>query len=418
MLLRFRARVLRDAQQVFTGEYVQPVGGKRGLVKIGRCEQDIEAARSSNHAKGESVLVVRVASPSGDAGIQPAPPSRRGPTSVATKELRGVPFSAPEDETIALRFLVSTGATSSVVHPGVLNITQATWSIDTGTTLDAITWGTLQPDLGTGRKYWILPNGGSNVGTNSIAASVSRGGGASPTLADGRTAIQLYNTLTSSVTEHLSSAVGYRFMQPVPDGGEWWYVEWHNGAGDQAHLKTIDLDLGGAAATINSTGFLDFPRLAAFSLTQTLAISAEFNGTVTAPFRCYRFPRDNAFTATDTGFSPFGSPFISDVHFVQSGRPDSSLNSWGPKIVGAASSFSNMSTTAGPVVESAIPISEALTGPLESADIIGDTNRVVVVGNTTGGNDTVRLMTKSTGAAGTMFGGPTGTFFEAVWIEG
>lgn len=422
MLIRFRSRLLFDTQQVFTGEYVQPVGGKRGRVKIGRCEQDIEASRSSNHAKGESVLVVRTSAPSaaGDAGILPAPPSRPGPASVATKKLRGVPFSAPEEETLALRFLVSTGSTSSAVHPGVLNITQGTWSIDTGTTLDAISWGTLQPDAGRLRKYWILPGGGTGVGTNSIAASVSLGGGASPIGADGRTAIQLYNTLTSSVTEHLSLAVGRRFMQPVPDGGEWWYVEWDNGAGDQAHLKTIALDLSGGPTIINSTGIFTFPRLAAFSLTSTLGISAVFNGTVTAPVQCFRFPRDNSFTAAVTGFTPFGSANISDVHFVQSGRPDATLNSWGPKIVnlGVVSSFSNMSATGGPVVESAIPISEALTGLLESSDIIGDAIRVAVVGNTTGGDDTVRLMTKSTGDAGTMFSGPTGVFIEAVWIEG
>lgn len=93
MLMRYRSRLLRDVRQVFTGAYVQPVGSQRGRVEIGRCLQDVDASRSSNHAKGESVLVVRT--PGGDSGILPAPPSRPGPASLATKKLRGEPFSAP-----------------------------------------------------------------------------------------------------------------------------------------------------------------------------------------------------------------------------------------------------------------------------------------------------------------------------------
>ena len=412
----FDAAKRRD-QEVFRGFHVQPIDRFRSLVSLGGCAGEVEAERSSDLPKGAAVTAVQSAP--GSFTILAGPPAIQGPDILGgTAQVQGQAFAAPEDEILALRFLLSTGATSSVVHPGTLNITEGTWTVDTGTTLDSITWGTLQPDPGRLRKYWVLPDGGPNVGPNSIAGSVSLGGSATPIGNNGRTAIQLYNTTTMSVTEHLSTAVGSRFMQPVPDDDSWWFVEWSNGLTHRATLYRIDLDLTGGPIVVNQTAlFGPFPRLAAFSLTPSLGISAVFNGTVTAPTSCFRFPRDNSFTAASTGFTPFGAAGLTDVHFVQSGRPDATLNSWGPKIVSLApNSFSHMSDTSGPVVETAIPLSESLEGNLESADT-NDPNVVIALAIETS-NHTVRLMEKSTGEAGQMFAGPTTFLFEAVWIEG
>lgn len=93
LLLRFRSRLVDDVQQVHRGTYVQPVGGKRGRVLIGRCEQEIDASRFSNHIKGSSVLVI--GTPATGFGIFPAPPGNPGPASVATLKIRGESFKAP-----------------------------------------------------------------------------------------------------------------------------------------------------------------------------------------------------------------------------------------------------------------------------------------------------------------------------------
>ena len=420
LILRVTSALEDRVQQVFTGTYEQPVGGKLGRVLIGRCTQAVDAARFSNHHKGDGVMVVGSNAGTHQTGyaILPAPPGNPGPASVATLKISGESFAAPEDEILNLRFLVPTGippSATSAVHPGTLNLTQGTFDIDTGTTLDSITWGTLLPDLGTFRKYWILPGGGEDVGANSICASVSLGDGASAIGNDGRTAIQLYNTTTSTVTEHLSTAVGSRFMQPVPDGDFWFFVEWSNGVAHRATLYQIALDLTGGPIIVDQTGLFTFPRLAAFSLTPTLGISAVFNGTSTAPVDCFRFQRDGSGTASITGFTPFGSPNQQDVHLVQSGRPDSVLNSWGPKIVSPSiSAFSHMSDTSGPVVETFIILSEGMTGGLPSADIPGNSIDVIVAT----GAQSVRIIPKATGAAGEMFAGPPITFIEAVWVEG
>ncbi len=422
LFLRVTSALEDRVQQVFTGTYEQPVGGKLGRVLIGRCTQAVDAARFSNHNKGDGVMVVGSNAGTHQTGyaILPAPPGNPGPASVATLKISGQSFAAPEDEILNLRFLVpvSPPSATSVVHPGLLNLTQGTFSIDTGTTLDSITWGTLQPDPGRFRKYWILPSGGEDVGANSICASVSLGDGATPIGDDGRTAIQLYNTTTSTVTEHLSTAVGDRFMQPVPDDDFWWFVEWSNDELHRATLFKIALDLTGGPILVNQTGLFTFPQLAAFSLTPTLGISAVFNGFSTAPVSCFRFQRDGSGTASITGFTPVGNPSGSDVHAVQSGRPDGILDSWGPKIISfSLSTFSHMSDTTGPVVETSIPLSEFMGGSLSSADIPGNTADVIAVVQLVSGTST-RIIRKATGEAGEMFSGPNIFGLEAVWVEG
>lgn len=97
LLLRVTSALEDRVQQVFTGTYEQPVGGKLGRVLIGRCVQAVDAARFSNHNKGDGVMVVGSNSGTHQTGyaILPAPPGNPGPASVATLKISGESFAAP-----------------------------------------------------------------------------------------------------------------------------------------------------------------------------------------------------------------------------------------------------------------------------------------------------------------------------------
>jgi len=98
LFLRVTSALEDRVQQVFTGTYEQPVGGKLGRVSIGRCIQAVDAARFSNHNKGSSVIVVGSNAGTHQTGyaILPAPPGNPGPASVATLKISGESFKAPE----------------------------------------------------------------------------------------------------------------------------------------------------------------------------------------------------------------------------------------------------------------------------------------------------------------------------------
>lgn len=426
MLLRFRSSIIHDTRQVFEGIWEQPQGQTRGVVKLGRCDQSI-VAQGGGHLKGSSVIAVGVNGGNGLNGsyaVLPGPPAKPGPVAEGSLKVSGQPFSAPPDEILTLRFLVSTGAASSAVHPGTLNITQATWSMNTGITLDSIAWTGLVPLGGDVRKYWILPDGGSGVGSNSVAAAVERDTTSTLLGADGRSSIQVYNTTTSTVTESLSDAAGRRFKQPVPDDDLWWYVEYFNGASGTAELRTLPLDLSSGHTVVHSTTAFDFPtaQLHEFFLTPTQGISALFNGTTTAPVTAWFFNR-----------SGIAFPFPADVPFTsaaaiwtfanfhQSGRPDPTLNSWKPKFGATSSALSHLSSVGGsPIVETGISLSEVLQFELPSVDMPGDPTKVITKSGPQAAA-TIRIVEKATGNVGTMFvnnfqaGDPR---IEAVWVEG
>lgn len=107
LFLRVTSALEDRVQQVFTGTYEQPLGGKLGRVLIGRCVQSVDAARFSNHNKGDPVMVVGSNAGTHQTGyaILPAPPGNPGPAAVATLKISGVPFTAPvPQEVVGLHF--------------------------------------------------------------------------------------------------------------------------------------------------------------------------------------------------------------------------------------------------------------------------------------------------------------------------
>lgn len=416
VLRRFKARIKTDHQEVFLGEYVQPKGLPTGIVRLGQCQQDVDAARSTNHAKGASVLAVGT---DGVFAILPGPTSRPGPSSASTTRLPTAPFVPPEppvDEILTLQVLVSTGATSSDIHPGEVNITQGTWNLDTGTTIASIAWTGLVPPITLGHKFWPLPDGGPGVAANSVAAAVELDTTGTNFGANGRSAIKVWDSLAATVTERLSSAVGMRFRQPVPDDGLWWLVEYTNPSG-AAELQTLPLDLSAAATTIHATGFADPNNpLQAFHLTSGNAVSAEIRTVLLPPNDCWVFDRVPAGNPSNDPYTPLLYEFSNPG---QSGRPDTTAVSWTIRPQAAAGRPSELSVAA-TVTESAIGGSDTFDGLAPVAtEMPLDPASVMVAGhNRLNGNpNTLAIGIKATGVFIGFDNAQSLPIIQAAWVE-
>jgi len=418
VLRRFKSKILVDGKEVFIGEYVRPKGLKDGIVTLGRCQQVTVARRSSNHDKGELVIAVVTG---GKAALLPGPPGRPGPSSASTLRLPTAPFVPPEppvDEILVLQVLVSTGATSSDIHPGEVNITQGTWTLDTGTTLASISWTGLVPLVTRGHKFWPLPDGGSGVAANSVAAAVELDTTGTPFGANGRSAIKVWDSLTTTVTERLSAAIGLRFRQPVPDDGLWWFVEYTNPSG-AAELQTLPLDLSAAATGVHATGFFADPNnpLQAFHLTSGNAICAEIVTILTPPNDCWVFDR------VPSGPNPTNPAYTSLLYDFgnpgQSGRPDATAVSWTIRPAAAAGVPSELDVSA-TVTESAIAGGDTFDGLAPVAtEMPLDSSMVMVAGHTrlNGNPNTLAIGTKATGMFIGYDNAQSLPVIQAAWVE-
>lgn len=101
---RMMSRHTRETAEVLTGTFQQPAGLTRGIVQLGKCTQDVEAERSTNFRKGQSVIVVQAtgATPGGgrsgigkNRALIPGPPAKAGPVSGVSQESAGTPYAAP-----------------------------------------------------------------------------------------------------------------------------------------------------------------------------------------------------------------------------------------------------------------------------------------------------------------------------------
>ena len=165
LILRVTSALEDRVQQVFTGTYEQPRGGKLGKVLIGRCVQAVDAARFANHSKGDRVMVVgsNVGIHQTGYTILPAPPGNPGPASVATLRISGDSFAAP---TITLSVVVNNAICGSLTPDDFVILFDGTPLAREVLTITTVGTHVLDPAINPNNDYTFAWSGDCDVDGN------------------------------------------------------------------------------------------------------------------------------------------------------------------------------------------------------------------------------------------------------------